>query len=366
MFDTNIIVAGNPHPSPEEFQDLMRKIELSLNEEAKLQPEYFLKRNGVLLEDDVVEVARECAINTPFENQITKVSGQQFPDIVASKYYGIEVKSTKENHWTSIGSSILETTRISDIERIFLLFGKLAHPVAFKSRRYEECLSDIVVTHYPRYQINMTLESGNTIFDKMEVSYESLRKMDNPVIPVARYYKKHLGPGESLWWTGDDPEEESVPAVARLWNTLTPEEKNDLMVKAYVLFPESIFEKSSVKYSRVAIWLATKMGIICPCIRDSFSAGGQKMMKREDGKMVPVPAVLKRIDNDLEVLYKYMNETSPGTLSSYWDVFSDEKDRASQWASLILEKAAESSERNAYRSVLKRIFKEKLGVDLDI
>lgn len=33
------------------------------------------------------------------------------PDIVAEKYYGIEVKSTVSDKWKSVGSRILETTR---------------------------------------------------------------------------------------------------------------------------------------------------------------------------------------------------------------------------------------------------------------
>ena len=75
-------------------------------------------RGGNPLEDDVKSALEECAIGTPFENTIEKISGQKFPDIVAAKFYGVEVKSTKENHWTSTGSSILETTRVADVENI--------------------------------------------------------------------------------------------------------------------------------------------------------------------------------------------------------------------------------------------------------
>ena len=74
------------------------------------------------------------------------VSGASFPDIVAKKYYGVEVKSTIKNQWKSIGSSILESTRDQNVERIYLTFGKLGKPVAFRSRPYEQFLSGISVT----------------------------------------------------------------------------------------------------------------------------------------------------------------------------------------------------------------------------
>lgn len=137
-----MIISINSKPELKAFESLMRKTDLFLNEDALKRPEYYKARGGNPLEDDVMHALEECAKGTPFENTIEKISGQKFPDIVAAKYYGIEVKSTKENHWTSTGSSILETTRISDVERIFMTFGKLGgNPIEFLSRPYEECLS---------------------------------------------------------------------------------------------------------------------------------------------------------------------------------------------------------------------------------
>ena len=215
-----MIIAENPKPSLDEFKALMARIDVVLNNCALSNASYFLTRGGTSLEEDVRDVAMECSKNTKFEGSIHLVSGATFPDIVAAKYYGIEVKSTTSNHWKTIGNSILETTRISDVERIFLTFGKLSNPVSFISRPYEECLSGIAVTHYPRYQIDMSLGKGETIFDKMGVSYDELRSMNNPVTPVAQYYKSKLKQGESLWWAGDRVEAE-VPAMVRLWRSLS-------------------------------------------------------------------------------------------------------------------------------------------------
>lgn len=164
-----MIISENKKPPIEEFRRLMSSTDILLNNECKGREKYYSKRNGTDLEEDVYDALSRSAVNTPFENTIQLISGASFPDIVANKYYGVEVKSTIKNQWKSIGSSILESTRNQDVERIYLTFGKLGAPIEFKSRPYEECLAGISVTHYPRYQINMNLQDGDTIFDKMGI-----------------------------------------------------------------------------------------------------------------------------------------------------------------------------------------------------
>lgn len=153
-----MIISVNPKPSMQEFADLMRRTDILLNKEALSNPEYYKRRGGSPLEDDVKVALDECAKGTTFAGTIEKISGQRFPDIVAAKFYGVEVKSTKEDHWTSTGSSILESSRVQDVERIYMTFGKLGGQVQFLSRPYEECLYDIKATHMPRYVIDMKLK----------------------------------------------------------------------------------------------------------------------------------------------------------------------------------------------------------------
>lgn len=93
-----MIISVNPKPSMQEFADLMRRTDILLNKEALSNPEYYKRRGGSPLEDDVKVVLDECAKGTTFAGTIEKISGQRFPDIVAAKFYGVEVKSTKEDH----------------------------------------------------------------------------------------------------------------------------------------------------------------------------------------------------------------------------------------------------------------------------
>ena len=293
-----MIVSVNPKPTLSEFSALMAKTDQILNEDASKRPDYYATRGGNTLEDDVKDALDECAKGTPFAGTIEKVSGQRFPDIVAAKFYGVEVKSTKDDHWTSTGSSILETTRVSDVERIYMTFGKLGgNPVEFLSRPYEECLSGIAVTHMPRYLIDMRLKKGETIFDKIGIEYDTLRNMDNPIAPVAKYYRNQLKPGESLWWAGENVEEEVVPATMKLWRNLTPEEKRKCVVHGCVYYPE-VFRGN---YDRYSLWLASQ-GIVNSNVRDGFSAGGQEEMPTCDGVIVKMPAIYRRVRENKDLI----------------------------------------------------------------
>ena len=198
-----MVVSVNPEPHKSVFNSLLNSTIEELNDHAKKSPTIIEKLTGNKLEPYACDIMTELAVGTPFENTIELIGGQKFPDIVANKFYGIEVKTTTQNHWKTTGNSVLESTRVEDVERIYMLFGKLGKPIEFRYRAYEECLSEVVVTHSPRYLIDMELEKGKTIFDKINTSYESLRQKKNPIKPITDYYKSKLKPGQDLWWIQD-------------------------------------------------------------------------------------------------------------------------------------------------------------------
>lgn len=284
-----MIISVNPKPSMQEFADLMRRTDILLNKEALSNPEYYKRRGGSPLEDDVKVVLDECAKGTTFAGTIEKISGQRFPDIVAAKFYGVEVKSTKEDHWTSTGSSILESSRVQDVERIYMTFGKLGGQVQFLSRPYEECLYDIKATHMPRYVIDMKLKPGHTIFDKMGIPYDTLRQMKDPVRRVSEYYRSNLKPGESLWWIGGA---EDSPSVIRPWDALSILEKRTLVTYGFVNYPE-IFMGD---YNRYTLWLTLQQSVINPHVRDCFTAGGVKPVTLLNGEVKDFPAIYNKLN----------------------------------------------------------------------
>ena len=215
-----MIVSVNSDPNRSEFDILLSSTIDELNVHAKKSSKKVATLLGRNLEPYVKDVMTDLAVGTVFENTIELIGGQKFPDIIAKKYYGIEVKTTTQNHWKTTGNSLLESTRVDNVERIFMLFAKLASPIEFRCRPYEEVLSEVVVTHSPRYLIDMNLEQGKTIFDKIKIPYDALRKNENPIRPIVDYYKSKLKPGEELWWM--DAENNSKPSsiVIKIWNNI--------------------------------------------------------------------------------------------------------------------------------------------------
>ena len=81
----------------EAFAELMSNTENILNNEARENPQKYKGLNSSSLEPCAVEKIKMACANSPFDaNEVELISGQRFPDIVADKYYGIEVKSTKD------------------------------------------------------------------------------------------------------------------------------------------------------------------------------------------------------------------------------------------------------------------------------
>jgi len=327
-----MVVSINSEPHKSEFNALLNLTIEELNAHAKKTPKKIEQLRGNKLEPYVGDVMTELAVGTAFENSIEVIGGQKFPDIIAKKFYGIEVKTTTQNHWKTTGNSVLESTRVDDVERIFMLFGKLGKPIEFKCRAYEECLSEVVVTHSPRYLIDMNLEKGKTIFDKIDTSYDALRQKKNPIKSITDYYKSKLKPGQDLWWIQDT--EKATNLVINIWNNLSLKERQQIKNRAMVYFPE-VFSNRGDKYSRLAIWLVTREAILCPNVRDLFSAGGQDsyIIKGKVYKKVPKVYInlFKNIDSILEILIN----TSTLELSEYWKERTSENKKIMDWINLV-------------------------------
>ncbi len=356
--EEKIIISSKRDVLDAEFKRLMVESERWLNSDAQNRGAYYKTRNGKPLEKDVFDVVSQKAVGTSFEGTIKLISKNYFPDIVANKYYGVEVKSTKDDKWTSIGSSILESSREDGVERIYMMFGKLGGtPVEFRCRPYEDVLSGVAVTHYPRYQIDMRLEAGETIFDKMKVPYYTMRKMEQPATVVVNYYKSLLKPGESaLWWMGgDDIEEASSPIGLQLWSALSYKDKNRLVAHGYALFPEIFKVGGTNKYNRFALWLVMEQGVVDTSLRDRFSAGG-RVEYPLFGKIVSIPKVLGRLREYKDSVIEIINKQPEKSLRSFWRLPIIQADRIEQWITLAIDYLVQSGEqRNTVESVMRNI-----------
>lgn len=252
-----------------EFESLLEKtkafILLHLSKEIK---------TGNQFENFVFKCMQQCAQNTIFAQHIYQTADREFPDIILNNYWGVEVKFTKDDKWKSIGNSVLESSRIDAVQKIYIFFGKCGGIPDVKYRRYEECLYGISVTHYPRYEIDMELPVGNSIFDLMNIPYDELRKQDKPVKAIRQYYKSQLKDNNSLWWIDDENISPKTLEICDFKN-LSLEQKEMLVAEGFVLFPE-VFNS---QYARLCAFWVSYYSVICPNMRDQYSAGGRKRIE---------------------------------------------------------------------------------------
>jgi len=339
-----MVISVNPEPNIPEFESLLTNTLTYLKDESRKKQSLYLGLLGNKLENKVFNVLNDCAKGTSFENSIELVSGQRFPDIVARKFYGVEVKTTKSNQWRSTGSSVAEGTRVDTVERIFMLFGKMSEPVEFMCKPYEDCLSEVVVTHSPRYLIDMNLKKGETIFDKIKTPYDTLRKQNDPIKTILNYYKSQLkNSGQTTWWSGDIEVGSNI--IVRLWNSLDLKERNSYILKGFCLFPE-LLSKNQDKYNRLGLWLATKESIVCSSLRDLFSAGGQGEIEYNGQKYIGIPKIIINLTKKIEGIKATLNEIEIEVIEEYWECTVNSSNLFEKWCELVIPHLKKISPKN--------------------
>ena len=304
----------------EAFAALMAKTESIMNDISLANPSYFKGMSPSKLEYESCRAIKTACSDTPFNpDNVILVSGHTFPDIVAEKCYGIEVKSTQSDHWTSTGSSIVESTRSELVQEIYMLFGKLGGELPkFRCRPYGDVLSGIAVTHSPRYLIDMRLERGETIFDKMSTTYDEFRTTEDNISKVRNYYlNKAQKDQEMPWWISREVVDKPILNL-RLWKTLDAEERKLLVAYCLILF-DKIWSKGAnkfTKYNQASLWLCSYSQVIHPNVRDIFTAGGKIISV--NGKKLPLkeqkPHIVKTLVDSYELIKKILTEKSKETI----------------------------------------------------
>ena len=320
------------------FESLLNSGINVIQSEAAKSSKRFRGQSSSDFEKEVYSSLLISAKNTEFEGTIQLVTGHRFPDIVAKQYYGVEVKITKQDHWRSTGNSVLETTRIEGVEKIYLFFGKLITPPQFKFRKYEECLYNIAVTHSPRYLIDMELNEGNTIFDKMGTEYDILRNIDDPIKEIVRYFRKIAQKGEEPWWMGsEDDVEATLSPTVTLWSNLSENKQNLFRNEAMARFPE-IFGRSQTKYQNLAAWLAARHGVVDSSLRDRFTAGGQQEIEINGTVYRSIPKIFYYLQNNAKEIIDLVSSLSVEEIRHYWDFkgYLRKDELVDKWVKLVI------------------------------
>ena len=260
----------------------------------------------------------DASNGTEFEGTVCETDDMAFPDIIAGRGFGVEVKQTKNRNFITTGNSIFERTRIADIKYLYVVIGSLNDVVW---RRYEETLEKIVVTHSPRYSVNGYAKT--TVFEKMGVTYEAFRLLDQPskMDRVRSLYKDR-----SLWWLS----QAVTPHPMRFFSTLDSEEQEALRATAMILCPQ-IFGESQTKFHNVAV-IALSDGIVIPNVRDNFTAGGRVYMRGQE-----YPQIYKRAVDIQDILKETLRATDIELLEEFWKCSAELEplDRWEQWKKLV-------------------------------
>lgn len=303
------------------FHNIIDQTIQLLKEISHSNPNYFTScKNGEDFESIVVSqlsiILSKNGID-PSSHLDYKKGSHRFPDIILTlnqQKFGIEVKSSSsnKNNWKINGNSILGSTKDPSVQEIFIIFGKLSiKHLDFKARKYEDCIINVVVTHSPRYLIDMNATKEETFFYKSNISYQQLSNSKNPINLITEYFH-HIG--QEAWWLS-----ESTPATLRFFTDIPTEEKNTILAYGYVHFPELV-GSGTKKYKRYALWLITEQSIISTSLRDDFSAGGKADIIFENLHHYRVPQIFNRLRKIKNYVLKELETSSPESLASDWNV----------------------------------------------
>lgn len=297
---------------------------------------------GEKFEACVVEVANELIEESYPEAKIEYTPGSHvFPDVIVdfgvNGRYGLEVKSSSSvtsKSWKINGNSVLGSTKQAVIDT-YIVFGKtaLGHQ-EFRCKRYEEAVSNVGVTHSPRYMIDMDIAPDETFFAKSGLSYQRISKSDNPIGLITDYFKAR---GLQAWWLA-----ESTPAAIRMFSELSAQERAEMIGYCFARFPE-VFSSSVKKYQRSALWLTMKQSVVSTSLRDNFSASGRANVVLKNITYQNAPKIYKTLHEHRFVVRNALFEADIEDLMDDWNIIlkkpRSERDVLELWTLLSAHKA---------------------------
>ncbi len=321
--------------SENDFVDLLKLLKQAVEDHCR-------RNLGWENQNDWSRIAEEVVVAKLGESLITKGLdpiglekhfGKKFPDVTVFGKFGIEIKTAKKKSWSTTGNSVNESSRVHGVEAIYLFFIKAWQgecEVRFES--YEKCLSDFTVTHSPRYKID--LDCAATIHEKLGTSYLKFRELENPRGAVVDYYESE---GSSSHWFCRDRNSNGYAPDPRIrfWSEMESCDQQNLKSALFSRFPEVVKKKTN--YNSAALWLTIEKGIVCPSLRDLFSAGRNNDVRLRNGRIYRVRSVIKRVQKLILSIQGYLSEVEECWDSSRWSYkFDHNEDIIGKWRTEIL------------------------------
>lgn len=253
-----------------DFEDFLKNITELLEKEAQVQP----FKNSAEFEKRIRELINAGG---GYKGVLVDINPHPhiFPDLPLGEN-GIEVKFTEKDTWRIVANSVFESTRAEGVRNIYVIFGKMGGAVPeVKWARYDDCVMHVRTSHVPRFELE--IGARESLFSKFGISYPDFQELDlhKKMEFIRTYARGRLKKGERLWWLEFPTESEhSLPIQARLYTSLSQEEKRQLRAEAALLCPEIVKgSRANNKYDDVVLYALTYRGVLCHQARDLFTAG---------------------------------------------------------------------------------------------
>jgi hypothetical protein len=221
-----------------------------------------------------------------------------------------------------------------NVKKACLIFGKMGGTPEVKWDDCEKSVIHVRASHAPRFEVEISADCP--LFELTGIRYDAFRKlpMEEKMRYIREYARSRLQKGERLWWLPDNANaEHTLPIQARLYTTLSTEEKTKLRAEAVLLCPGIMQSgRAKNKYDDAMLYLLTYHGVICHQARDLFSAGSVANPDNDDEGGIYIERFLKLIEKEMIEAALTMD----GALFvEYWGESAPPKQRIKKW----LEKA---------------------------
>jgi len=281
-------------------------------------------------------------------------NSHKFPDI-GYGIFGIEVKTVESDKWVCAGNSIMEGTAREGVEKIYVFFLKKGAIPDIKYKKYDECVSDIITTHSPRYEINMDIPQSETVFQNLKTSYAEFRKSTEKIKKLREYYRER---NQQIWWLDEKTGESTSPLKMKSFSEIPKKMRDSYLVEIFSLFPE-VF---SSEFDGPVAHLVSKYSIYSKNFRDEISAGGKVRLKWEGVGDCWISRIFFNFWQIMPMVFVYLDENR-GEVEEFLELSSEKIDLKDHWIALVEIKIKENKrlifpEGNSFKSLLEALGNE--------
>lgn len=245
----------------------------------KVAPSY---SDSTVSEDFLVSLIKEGMVKSGYDpSKVIHHKGHAFPDVsITGSDVGIELKGSSSNRKFN-GNSVVASTMLPNLKKIFLMYWiGSAGEIGYKD--YFDCVATPVVTHSPRFQLDIDLDKKSSMFG---AGAEKVGTIDNIIFSASGIDSEKIikwmsdkakRNGETPWWISTD---ESLPVGSTgltKFTNMQADRKKHFLKCAFLIFPNILGKTSSTKYNGLFEWAIQVHSAYTT--RDDYSAGGQVLI----------------------------------------------------------------------------------------